>query len=170
MDQYVEHYDNGSVKVTGTKLNNVKTGVWTFYKKNGRKVMEAHFSDQGEPLFNFYFDSRGSLIEEGFVVVPHPNGKTSEEGLVKNCLKQGLWHYYDKEGNKRILGEHKNGLKQGYWKYFDAHGRLECIGTYYKNQWHGTVVFYNHDGSLRERREYQHGQIVSQTPMADPVK
>ena len=164
MQDYIEYYDDGSVKVRGKLHNELKVGIWSFYKKTGRKVMEAHFSDQGDPLFNFYFDNQGSMIEEGYVVVPYPNGQTSEEGLVKNCLKQGIWNYYDDKGNKRVIGEHKNGIKQGEWKYYDQNGRLECAGTFYDNQWHGTVAVYNADGSLKENREYVRGKVVTCTP------
>lgn len=164
MQEYIEHYDDGSVKVRGKKQGSLKVGIWSFFKKNGLKVMEAHFSNQGEPLFNFYFDNRGSIIEQGFVVVPYPDGQPSEEGLVKNCLKQGTWNFYDNSGNKRAIGEYKNGLKQGPWKYYDQFGNLECAGTFHKNRWHGTVAIYNNDGSIKQQRKYVHGDIVASTP------
>ncbi|MDH5324155.1 MAG: hypothetical protein OEZ68_14190 [Gammaproteobacteria bacterium] len=161
--EYKEHYEDGALKVKGQLLNGTKTGVWSFYKKSGRKVMEAHFSNDGEALFNFYFDQRGSMIEQGHVVVPHTNGQVAEEGLVKNCLKQGLWIYYDKEGHKRIEGEHKNGLKHGLWLYYDINGKLECQGNCRKNQWHGTVTFYHRDGTVKKQLQYHDGKIQSPT-------
>ena len=161
MHDYVKYHDNGSIKIRGQTDAGKKVGVWSFFKKNGCKVMEAHFSNTGKPLFNFYFDERGSMIEQGHVVVPHANGQIAEQGLVKNCLKQGVWTYYDINGKVQIEGEHKNGFKEGLWKYYDAEGRLQCSGTCHKNQWHGTVVIYDKDGSTKQTLLYHHGEIAS---------
>lgn len=161
MKQYIEHHENGTIKVQGQTNNEQRVGIWSFFKKNGRKAMEAHFSDSGEPLFNFYFDNRGSMIEQGYVVIPYPNGQTQEEGLIKNCLKQGAWNYYDPQGNKRVVGEHKNGIKQGLWQYFDETGKLQCQGQCEKNRWHGAVTYFNPDGSIKQELKYHHGATLS---------
>ena len=49
-----------------------------------------------------------------------PNGnRIKEENRNENLLPEGIWRYYDDNGNLSRIEEYKKGLPDGYWYYYE---------------------------------------------------
>jgi antitoxin component YwqK of YwqJK toxin-antitoxin module len=66
----------------------------------------------------------------------YSNGKTMEEGCLKNEKKDGLWKEYEIDGTLKVQWMYANGKKNGEYKSFYPSGKVQAIG-YYKN---GNVI------------------------------
>lgn len=58
------YFDNGQIKRTGTKVNSLNEGVWTWYHENGQiQIQGSYHKGQKDGIWKT-FDSEGNLISE----------------------------------------------------------------------------------------------------------
>ena len=64
---YILYYDNGSIKTTGSYLNDIKNGLWTEYYGSGNIKSTIDFID-GNGMYKSYYDFADSKIvfEDGY--------------------------------------------------------------------------------------------------------
>ena len=98
----VEYHDNGQLEMRGNYKDGKDDGLWESYYENGQLEMRGNYKD-GEPdgLREFHYDngqleSRGNVKDGGF-------GFGQEDGL---------WEYFDEEGNLTETQEWKDGVLQ----------------------------------------------------------
>lgn len=56
------HYENGQIKVSGEKVNELNQGNWIWYYENGEKMMEGYFNEGKREGLWKQFDTEGKLI------------------------------------------------------------------------------------------------------------
>jgi len=54
----------------------------------------------------------------------HDNGILSYEGQLVKGSYEGVWNYYNREGNLEIETNFKNNERDGIWTYFDNEGNI----------------------------------------------
>ena len=98
----VEYHDNGQLEMRGNYKDGKDDGLWESYYESGQLEMRGNYKD-GEPdgLREFHYDngqleSRGNVKDGGF-------GFGQEDGL---------WEYFDEEGNLTETQEWKDGVLQ----------------------------------------------------------
>ena len=63
----------------------------------------------------------------------------------------GIWQFYDSNGNLKGKGSHKNGEKDGKWTWWYENGGKKCSLTYDNgNRVVNKDVFYKQDGNVKE--------------------
>ncbi len=57
-------------------------------------------------------------------------GQTREEGEYKDGKQEGLWTYWDENGQKTGEGEYKDGKREGLGTYWHANGQKSAEVEY----------------------------------------
>ena len=57
-------------------------------------------------------------------------------------------------------GKIKNGKKDGLWKYYNDNGQLEIEETHKDGQIDGPFKSYYDNGQLKEERTYKDGELI----------
>lgn len=130
---YKAYFDNGNIKVAGTKTNGLETGTWNYYFENGKISKTGNYNNgklDGE--WKYYYD----------------NGVLRIIGAYKNGVDLGLWKYYHNNGTIRTIGNYKNGKQTGHWKYYYENSNLKKEGKKEKGIDVGAWKFYNEKGAL----------------------
>lgn len=128
-----EYFDNGTLKVAGTKTNGVDTGVWKYYFENGTISKTGNYTNgklDGE--WKYFYD----------------NGVLRIIGKYKNGKDLGLWKYYHNNGVLRAIGNYANGKQTGAWKYYYKNKMLRKVGRKEKGIDLGEWKFYDEKGAL----------------------
>lgn len=135
------YHPNGKLEQTG-KYNNKGTpeGLWTWYYPSGSLLREENFL-HGLPdgLFTEYYED-GSIVTEGEYM----------EGL-----EEGPWTYT--YGDSREEGSYSYGRRNGVWKYFDTDGNLLFIGEFIDDNPHGKHIYYWDNGQVKDEINYVSG-------------
>ena len=97
-----------------------RTGLWTFWFENGKKLSEGQFID-GQPHGSMtnWFDSGNKLSSgnykngrpDGEWTSWHENGVIASKGSYIGGKQDGVWTYWFENGQKSIEGRSKNGVK-----------------------------------------------------------
>jgi len=75
--------------------------------------------------------------------------------------ENGLWRYYDKNGNLLSTGRFKDGLKEGEWKWFNAQGTLLKTENYVSGKKHGLQINQvPNKFAIRTEEEYNMGTKI----------
>ncbi len=127
------YYDNGALKVAGTKTNGVDTGIWNYYFENGKISKTGNYTiGKLDGLWKYYYDS----------------GVLRIIGSYKNGKDLGLWKYYHNNGALRAIGDYTNGKQTGLWKYYHKNKALRKVGRKVKGVDLGEWNFYDDKGTL----------------------
>lgn len=104
-----------------------------------------------------YFKTDGSELVRDidgvsrlFYEYPYP---ILAEGKKVDGKKEGLWTYYNKDGNIMSYGNYKNDEHDGEWKYFFADGTLNASKIFKEDKGNGKYVQYNKFGHVSETGE-----------------
>lgn len=128
------YYPNGAVKVRGKFVNNLPVGTWRFFYENGQAWQTLEFLIDDYKVLSYHDKSgvqkvsRGSGRFEGNIYSYALGDTLYVDGLVEAGLKDGIWVYYDDDGNivyeekytngqfRYTLMYTKNGQVQGRYK------------------------------------------------------
>lgn len=134
--EYKEYYNNGNLKVSGTKINGLDTGEWKYYFENG-KISKVGTYENGKlnGEWKYYYENGVLRIigkyqkgkDIGVWKYYHDNGSLSAIGEYKNGEFSGEWKYYFENGNLRKVGKRENGFDIGKWKYYNEDGTINKI-------------------------------------------
>ena len=107
--EFIETYENGKVKGTGTLVNGRLEGVRIQYYSNGQKSTEKQYKDAFPHGISkeFYEDGTLKLTGEFF-----------------NNKEIGTWTAYYPNGNKQAILNFTNGIQQGPYYEFDQKDKL----------------------------------------------
>ncbi len=97
--EYLEYFEGGSLKTRGTYREGFKFGKWEFFNGEGSK------SDVEPSIINYL----EATTENGEMAEFHENGFVKSAGLKKNGLRDGLWSFYDEEGELLRTVEYEDG-------------------------------------------------------------
>jgi TonB family protein len=79
--------------------------------------------------------------------------------LVSNdTVKHGS---YEKRGYEwSCKGHYKFGRMDSVWTYYGSHGKKECEGIYCRDTLRGTWIFYDFDGEVEQKFNFDSNQLV----------
>ena len=120
----------GNIVSEGVTVNKLKEGVWNYYHKGSKQLMNVENYKNGklEGLRTVYFNS-GNIAEEanyvdgkreGVYKVYLENGIVVEEATFKNGLYDGVAIFRDIKGNIVSKGPFVKGLKKGMWEFYEG--------------------------------------------------
>jgi antitoxin component YwqK of YwqJK toxin-antitoxin module len=158
--EWIEFYEDGSIKSEGNYLNDLKNGYFREYSMNGELIRALKYVN-GELVQNaeelpkleikteFYdnakIKSAGSYkngIQEGVfreydtigeitASKIYVNGHIVSEGIVDEAgLRQGPWIDKYESGEIKSKGKYKNGKRVGEWNFYHKNGKTEQEGKY----------------------------------------
>ena len=94
-EKHQEFHPNGSIKIKGDIVNDLKQGKWESFYENGSKWSES----------NYLFGKRNGIYKSFY-----PNGTLKIYGSYENDIKKGMWFFYREDGQfeKEINFNKKN--------------------------------------------------------------
>ena len=117
-----------------------------------------------------YFDGRevyNGFISEGYKIGKwidyYINGIKRSEFMYKNGLMNGPYTLWYKNGVKGEYGFHKNNKKDKLIIKWDQKGQKLSSVTFKEDLFHGEVIFFNSDGSVKYSGIYKEGRCVHGT-------
>ena len=158
---YILYYDNGSIKTTGSYLNDIKNGLWTEYYGSGNIKSTIDFID-GNGMYKSYYDFADSKIvfEDGYYSNDRKNGRWTERNQKGLLIREYFLSDGSLDSNKPIkmyaaskdstLSEN-NFLSSEF--YADGHPDKYTLNGLYKS--------YYDSGSLKEDGIYKAGKVFS---------
>ena len=81
--EFVEHYDNGIVKIRGSEKDDKRIGKWESFYPNGYKWSETNYRDG---------------YRQGEIIVYYDNGIMRYEGHYSQDERSGIWNFFDSTG------------------------------------------------------------------------
>jgi antitoxin component YwqK of YwqJK toxin-antitoxin module len=122
--QYIDFYSNGVVKEQGLFLNGAKVGEWSSYYLNGKLCSRGNFVNDFvdkslEKPYKF-------LNKDGinvFDIYPKLKIVDFENITCRFYLKDGVWNYFDENGNLSSVEKYKKGILVSTKKYKNKKGK-----------------------------------------------
>ena len=65
----------------------------------------------------------------------YPNGMRQAEGYMNEIGKNGLWTFWNEQGQLTQQGDFDDGLKVGVWTYWNDEGKKERDGEIKDGEW-----------------------------------
>lgn len=85
------HYDNGQIKSTGSTVNSINNGQWTWYYENGNKEMQGSFVKGKREGKWTLWDKNGHKISENAYEHDKLNGLTIKLNIEGEIISKQLW-------------------------------------------------------------------------------
>jgi antitoxin component YwqK of YwqJK toxin-antitoxin module len=165
-------------------LNDKKTGVSTFYNRQGKKINEVTYQDDkkhGKEL-NFFvntYDQDGVLESEFFYVLGNKegnfkvfchngNGKVEREGNYSKNMLNGIVKQYSVDGVLSIEGNYINDKKTGKFKYYWWNSQINQEIIYVNDKMHGPNIIYFSNGKIHRKATIDTNSLA--VAYADPFK
>lgn len=137
-------YDKNILLYEGNFVNDVPTGVFTYYHKNGKIKSECDFI------------SGTSKVK---ATLYHENGQKSGEGIFVDQIKDSVWNYYGQDGKLIKVESYRNGEKHGEWKTFSAQTGILLEEERFDNgRLNGPAKIFFINGDLQNLINYIDGQ------------
>ncbi|MEE4115497.1 MAG: hypothetical protein V2I37_04980 [Marinilabiliaceae bacterium] len=131
---------SGKIIQKGSFRNGRNDGRWYWYYDDGNILREED-----------YYQGR----RDGEFIEYSKTGEIISRGQYTDNEKNGEWIYtvgdYREEGNYII------GLRDGVWKYFDNEGNLTFKGNYLQGNPEGYHRYYWENGKIKEEQYYRSG-------------
>lgn len=129
---YTYYHHNGQVQETGNYVNNKKQGEWISYFLTGKKSEALEYRNDtaigtitrwyqsGEILNKAEMDQQGN----GKSTWWFKNGMKMEEGRLQNSERDGVWIFYDNNGQICAETIYKSAKEVGPRQYANDEGKL----------------------------------------------
>ncbi len=99
-------------------------------------------------------------ISDGNKTAYYLSGKLYSKGKIENGKENGLWEYWNENGNKAREGEFVDGKPNGTHKYWYENGNLRGIGEWKNGIYEGKWEMYNETGDEKIIQNYKDGKLV----------
>ena len=172
--KYYEWWANGKRKVHGPYRYGLMFGRWKFFYDSGKMLCAgSYISGKGHTSSDLlkeipedgisglwtYWDKEGRKIEEGY--------------YTKNGVEKGNWAFWDIDGKKRLGKKisHETFSNTSALKYLDGvflvagpvdgikNAPTQAHGAIREGRLDGKWVFWNQDGTLESKRDYDKGNL-----------
>jgi len=170
------YYDNGSLKSTGSYLDNQKHAKWVYYYPSGQIEQTGNYKQGKEDGdWEWFYPNNDVLrtehfyngLEDGELIEYSDSGEIITKGDFIEGLKEGEWLY--RVGDHTEKGVYKYGLREGIWRYYYDNGELKFEGRYIQGNSDGKHKYYYDDGKLQEERSYIMGRKEKAWKKFDPA-
>lgn len=115
---YVSYFLDGTIKSKGQYSNNSPIGKWFYFFENGKMKMESEILEDGSTHMKYYFE----------------NGNISQEGILNEARKNGLWHFYYESGQLKSKGYYTKDRREGNWNIYYEDNSLKAQAIYEKDE------------------------------------
>lgn len=112
------------------------------YQNGQQKISGQHLNGKDEGLWTWFYES----------------GKKQMQGNFVHGQRTGIWIIWDRNGNKLSESTYRLDKLNGKFTRWYSTGIKECEGNYSNDQLDGEIVYYNVDGSLKEKKLFSKGQ------------
>lgn len=128
-------YENAQLRDSGAYENNIRTGIWRHFDKNGVLIYEQNFNT----LIRTYFYPNKDTLAFGPMKFQQENINYEFFNLTEH---EGYWVFRETNGNCDCKGKLVSSLKHGKWLYY-AYGKNKLTQT--KKRYSGYMANYNYD-------------------------
>lgn len=133
-------YDGTTLLYEGRFVNDVPTGEFVYYHKNGKLKSRCTFLGGTSKVKTVLFDE---------------NGKKAAEGLFIDQQKEGVWTYFNEKGMKIKVESYKKGVKHGLWQTYSSQSGILLEEKNYDNgELDGVVREFFTNGDIQSRIAY----------------
>ncbi len=166
--KWVKKYANGQIRYKGFFIDNIPSGVFTYYYENGKIKSILNYDDKAGAQAELFFDN-GNVAAKGYYdseqnrhliwKLFYEDGKKSAIINYEHGKANGNVQIFYPYTEKLVLDcNYKNGKLHGkYTKYFQSGIKIE-EGTYENSTRHGYWKFYSTTGSVDEEGMYINGE------------
>jgi antitoxin component YwqK of YwqJK toxin-antitoxin module len=138
-----DYYPNGQLSMIKNYINGVQVGEYKHWYEDGKISLDVIYRDDGILIKSEHWNQTGIL--------------TSKKSLIENDTYE-LTRYYECDGklHDKVIteGDKWNGEYKSWW-----HNGNKCIETTYKDdKIHGDYLYWNEDGTLKEKCVYENGE------------
>lgn len=158
----------GALVKFDTFRNDSLNGISRLYWIDGKKIWDEkeYFGNSTTFVQRFYYDN-GKIKEEAPIVDGKVTGRgrkyyetgvLKEEAYFKDAHFDGTRKYYFPNGQLWIEEIYKEGKPWTVVANYTDKGQKRDPGTL--KDGNGTVIFYNEDGTVREKTTYQNGEEI----------
>jgi len=141
--KFVEFYDNGNKKVTGSYLENLPHGQWLWRNEDKSKERLIHFR---------------MGIKHGNIRVWN-DGFLNLSGEFDNDLKTGTWQWYQSKKQLDSLATYTNGILDGEFKAWHHNFEPAVIGSFRQGNPHGEWRWWSENKTPDSLKTYSHGRL-----------
>lgn len=133
----------GNLVYKGTFVDNIPTGVFTYYDSTGKVKAISEFTESGMKTFT-------RMFEKGYKV---------SEGIYLNEKKHGVWKYFNADSIVIAEEIYNKGIPDGIWKTYYGNGALYEEMPYVNGIKEGTWLQYFYDGPVKTKATYKNGLL-----------
>jgi antitoxin component YwqK of YwqJK toxin-antitoxin module len=161
------HYPNGAMKATGTKICDVREGMWKDYDDSGR--VRAQYMMRDGRMNGSYesYLANGNLVSKGEYaddkktgdwITYHVNGRTASFATYVNGNPMGKYtSWYDNSQIESEINYSVTGQKEGALYEWHFNGKPAAKFNYKDGRPDGVQEVYYDNGILADRSEYSVG-------------
>lgn len=143
IEEYIEHYENGKIKVKGNIICKQKQGKWEYFDEKSNLI----------EVINYKNDLKNGLNEKYWL-----NGNLKAKQNFVNDTVDGIVEFYWSNGNKASMFTFVMGQKEGEYKDWDQKGNLKTKRTYKNDEIDKKItVFSPETGEKVEEIPYKNG-------------
>ncbi|MCK9254905.1 MAG: hypothetical protein M0P36_03865 [Bacteroidales bacterium] len=183
--KWEKKYKNGQIRYKGFFVDNIPTGVFTYYFENGKIKSVLNYDENGGAQAEIFWN----------------NGNRAAKGYYDNNNNRHLtWNIYFEDGKKSAIINYNHGKAEGnvlifyqnteklalncnykegkldgqYIKYFQSGAKIE-EGTYKNGSRNGYWKFYSNGGIIDEEGLFVNGEkegewkVYSKNPKGDII-
>lgn len=161
------YYENGNLKESGNFVNGKPEGIYRTYYESGALLSELHYKNGLRNRSGKIYYENGDLLAEGNIVDDffnfksyYEDGSPMEEYQMKNDKFHGLFKAYSKDRRTKKELNYLDGKLNGLSKIY-VDGRLIMKSNYKDNILHGELIQYYSNGIIKERHQYNNGELIS---------
>ena len=179
--EYNEYFENGEKKITGTFVNNKKSGEWIEWFSNGQKKYIGNFlngnrhgswvewDESGNEIIDGEYKSGqkwngqfggknyvSGLLRQDFVE-KYPSGALKSSGVLINEVKIGQWSFWYENEVIKESGFFTNDIKDGEWEGYYESGNKKFIGNFNNGKKDGNWIQWYDDTLKQSEGSYNLG-------------
>ncbi|HRH67470.1 MAG TPA: toxin-antitoxin system YwqK family antitoxin [Bacteroidia bacterium] len=117
-----KYYPTDTLFSEGWYKNNIHTGIFTSYHKNGKVQSRLIYRGLTDICNAEIFSDEAKLIAKGKYI---------------DKTRDSLWSFYNKEGGIASVEFYQKGKREGSWKVYFPNGQVSHLTTYKADKKHG---------------------------------
>lgn len=160
------YYPDGKLNWTGTYLDSMRNGEWTFYYKNGKIENILHYLHGKLNGKYTYLDEMGHVKLicnysegdlNGYYRNYFKNGQIQCEGWYVSGSKEGNWYYYHSDGTYDWTCFFQKDVMSGIEKDYGEKGVIKYMFTHYNGKIQ-SLIAYDSIGNEIKNEVFENGQ------------
>ena len=145
--KFLEFYDNGNKKVTGSYLENLPNDKWLWWEGDKSKSRIVNFSNG---------------IKHGNIQVWN-EGISVLSGSFNQDQKSGTWKWYRSKKDLDSLANYSKGLLNGPYKTWHSNGKIAVKGSFKNGMLEGFWQWYSEDDNSDSSKTFTQGLLNGQS-------